>query len=70
MFETPKRNAKYLSVTEAAAHFGVCPRTLVRLAARGVIPVVRLGRAIRFDVEAVAAALQASTTESTEVAAR
>jgi excisionase family DNA binding protein len=42
-----------LSVNEFAAEFNVAPSTIYGLAARGEVPSVRFGRAIRFRREAI-----------------
>lgn len=36
---------------EAAKWLGVCPRTLRAIRASGEIPYVRLGRAVRYDLD-------------------
>ena len=36
-----------LSVSEAAAHLGVCTRTIRRIIATGELPITRVGRRIR-----------------------
>ena len=44
-----------LNVHEAAAFLGVMPRTLYKWAAQGQLPVVHLGRAVRFRMGALRA---------------
>jgi len=56
---------KYADARATAAYFGLHPRTVLRLARRGEIPVLRVGRYVRFDVQAVEAALQNSKAVTT-----
>jgi excisionase family DNA binding protein len=44
---------RLLDKDAAAAFLGVAPRTLYKWAAQGRLPVVRLGRAVRFRVSAL-----------------
>ncbi|MBI3769672.1 MAG: helix-turn-helix domain-containing protein [Deltaproteobacteria bacterium] len=44
---------RLLDARAAAAFLGVAPRTLYKWAAQGRLPVVRLGRAVRFRVTAL-----------------
>ena len=38
-----------IDVDSASRRLGVCSKTLRRLAAQGQVPLVRVGRAVRFD---------------------
>jgi len=51
-------NRKYADAKATAAYFSLHSKTLLRLARRGEIPVLRIGRYVRFDVQAVEAALR------------
>jgi excisionase family DNA binding protein len=51
MRSTSTINPQLLSEREAAKWLGVCVRTLWAIRASGEIPHVRLGRAIRYDVD-------------------
>jgi len=47
---------RWVSVSEAGEYFGIKPKTLYSLVGRGLLPkgaVLRLGRAVRIDVNAV-----------------
>jgi excisionase family DNA binding protein len=49
---------RWLTIREAAAFFSIPPRTLYSLIGRGLLPaggVLRLGRQIRINVEAIEA---------------
>lgn len=45
---TPAQSPALMNSRQAAAWLGVCPRTLSSLIANKQIPVVRIGRAVRF----------------------
>lgn len=45
----PTAEPKLLTAREAAKALAVCERTLAALTSRGEIPVIRIGRAIRYD---------------------
>ena len=47
-----------VSVKELAAELGVSAKTIRRAVWRGAIPFFRIGKALRFDVEAVRAACE------------
>lgn len=47
----PHLHAQLLSERNAAAWLGVSPRTLWGLRASGEIPIVRVGRSVRYDVD-------------------
>jgi excisionase family DNA binding protein len=49
---------QYVRAGEVAELLGVSERTVLRLAAQGRIPSLRVGSAVRFDLEAVMAALR------------
>lgn len=49
---------RYLTVAEAGRYFSISPKTLYSLAARGRLPVLKLGRAIRIDIAAIEAGLE------------
>jgi len=52
-------DADHLLDTHAAAAFlGVAPRTLYKWAAQGRLPVIRLGRSVRFRMSALRALVQ------------
>jgi len=49
---------RFYSVKTLAERLAVKPLTIYRMVAEGKIPAVRIGRAIRFDPDAVAAFLE------------
>lgn len=51
---TPRGPAPLLDVEDVAQLLGTCPTTVRRLARRGALPAVRLGRMIRFRPDDVA----------------
>jgi excisionase family DNA binding protein len=51
-----------LTARQVAELLGLCERTLFDLTKRGKLPVVRIGRAVRYDPMDVAAFIQASKT--------
>ena len=51
---TPLRSPIYLKTDEVAARLRICPRTVQKLADRGDIPAVQLGKLYRFDPEKIA----------------
>lgn len=57
--ETAHRLDTVLTLHEAATYLKVSPKTLARLAARGVIPCLRVGRRYRFALETLQRALGA-----------
>lgn len=48
-------NEAMLGVADVARYMAVCPKTVMTLASRGLIPHVRVGRQIRFRREALIA---------------
>lgn len=57
MTTTEKTTKTWLSTQEMAKRIGLHERTLLRLASDRKVPYLRAGRAIRFNPEAVEAAL-------------
>ena len=49
-----------IDVKRAATLLGVTPKTVMRLTAGGKLPVVRIGRAVRFEPEALEALVAAN----------
>jgi excisionase family DNA binding protein len=52
---------KYLTKAQIAEHYGVSPRTIGNWVSKGVLPALKIGRVLRFNVEACDAALQRRT---------
>ena len=46
-------NARLLTVKDAAAYLSMSEQALYQLVHRGRIPVVRFGRALRFDLDSL-----------------
>jgi excisionase family DNA binding protein len=55
---------EYLTVSEVAQQLRLAEGTVYRLVARGRLPAVRLGRAIRFDPQQVARTLRLGRPEA------
>jgi excisionase family DNA binding protein len=53
-----------MSEREVASFIGICPRSVRNFTARGLLPVIRLGRRRLFRRDAVIAALRALEEES------
>ena len=49
-----------LTSRETAAALGICERTLYGLTKRGDLPVVRIGRAVRYSVDDIVAWIERS----------
>jgi excisionase family DNA binding protein len=54
---------RLLSVREASQFLGLQPDTVYRRSRRGLIPSVRLGRELRFDVRALEKLIEAHTVQ-------
>jgi excisionase family DNA binding protein len=52
------KTERFYSVKTLAERLAVTPLTIYRMVAEGKLPAVRIGRAIRFDPDAVAAFLE------------
>lgn len=48
---------KYLTVKEIAEELSVAPRTIIKWQRAGRIPYYKIGRAVRFDLDEVKAAI-------------
>ena len=48
---------KYLTVKEIAEELSVAPRTIIKWQLAGRIPYYKIGRAVRFDLDEVKAAI-------------
>ena len=53
-----------LSVREAATAMGICEKTLWTLTQAGEIPVVRIGRAVRYPVDGLREWIQKKSEDS------
>ena len=53
------RTRRLLSSKEAANYLGISSRKLWELGNRGMLPIVRIDRAVRFDVKDLDAAIEA-----------
>lgn len=53
-----------LTASDAAGRLSISPRTLWTLTDRGEMPVVRIGRAVRYDVRDLIAWIDANKTTS------
>lgn len=53
---SPTRRPRWITAQQLAAIWGVSTMTIYRMAKKGEIPSIRVGRAYRFDPEAVEAA--------------
>ena len=58
-----KRQVEHLLLTprEAAESLGICERTLYGLTKQGELPVVRIGRAVRYSVDDLKAWIKKSS---------
>lgn len=56
----PNERSQKLSATQVAKVLGVSSWTVYRLARQGQVPYLRIGRALRFDLAQVEAALAAT----------
>lgn len=55
---TPAKTSSLVRAGVIAKHFDVTPRTVTLWAQNGIIPSVRLGGAVRFNLEAVLEAVR------------
>ena len=53
-----RRDVNLMSTTDVARIIGVNPKTMVRLARRGVVPAFAVGRVLKFDLDEVLDALR------------
>ena len=57
-------DTKLMTVDEVATYLQIHPRTIMRMVDRGELPVVRLGKSVRFEVEAVRQFVEANTVRA------
>lgn len=58
------RNSQLLTETEMAQRLGCCGRTVRRLRYQGIIPILRVGRLVRYNADDVLQALEQSAKET------